>query len=140
MAAMNVHDEHDDLTNDLSDDGDVSMYRARAASKLDQIIQQVRMALAEQGIHTPVFLLVPNSGNAIMTFGTITDPPDDQLGRVGEIVASIVAQSCGLIRVRRREVVCADTNSITDHQPLQGPAGCSTPSPTPVLQRTGADR
>jgi hypothetical protein len=107
-------DEHDQLT-DADDDvpeestDDEVDYRERAAAKLDQIAQQVKQALIDADIDLGIFFVIPSSGPVILTFGTITDPPDDQWHRAGEIVGSIVAQSIGLIRVRRREVTCVTT-------------------------------
>jgi hypothetical protein len=103
---------------DQTDDDDVMAHRERAKAELDQIAQQVRLALAELGIDIPLFFIVPNSGDAIVTFGTITDPPDTEWSRVGEVVGSIVAQSCGLRGTRRREVVCAGTHDKESHDAI----------------------
>jgi hypothetical protein len=88
-----------------ADDDDMTAHRERAKAELDQIAQRAR-----QAIDIPLFFLLPNSGDAILIFGTPGDPPDDQWDRVGEIVASIVAQACGLHGTRRREVACAGTH------------------------------
>lgn len=140
---MDINDALDDLT----DDDAVIAHRARAKAELDQIAQHVRQALTEQGIDVPVFFIMPRSGDSVLTFGTITDPPDDEWSRIGEIVSSIVRQVVGLDRVRCREVMCATTHSVADHQPQASsapptePSGCcSTPSLTPALQHTGAER
>ena len=139
---MDAHDERDNLT----DDGNVAAHRARAKAELNQIARQAKQALADHGIDLGLFFLIPNSGDAIITYGTPGDPPDDEWNRVREVVSSIVRQSVGLDRVRCREVMCATTHSVADHQPQASvqpiePSGCrSTPSPTPALQNVGADR
>lgn len=126
---METHDALDDLT----DDERVAARRERVTAMLPEIAQQIREALAEQGIDTPLFFIVPHSGDAIITFGTSGDPSGDEWDRVGEIVGSIVAQSIGLDRVRRREVICATTH---DHQP----SGASVSrTPMPALQHSGAE-
>jgi hypothetical protein len=141
MAAMETQ-EPDDLT----DCEDVADRRARAEAMLGQIARDAKEALADQGIDIDLFLLAPNSGEAILIYGTAGNPPDDEWNRVGEIVGSIVAQSIGLDRVQSRPVTCAATASIADHQPTESPAQPSEPSgcrrapvPAPALQHV-ADR
>ena len=140
---MDAHDERDDLT----DDDEVTAHRARAKDLLNEIARQAKRALHDAGIDLDLFFMIPNSGDAIITYGTPGDPPDDEWNRVREVVSSVVRQAVGLDRVRCREVVCATTDSVGDHQPIQSslqpiePSGCrSTPSPTPALQNAGADR
>jgi hypothetical protein len=114
MDTNGVNDEHDELT-DADDDvpeestDDEVDYRERAAAEIDQIARLTKQALIDADIDLGIFFVIPSSGPVILTFGTITDPPDDQWHRAGEIVGSIVAQSIGLIRVRRREVTCVTT-------------------------------
>jgi hypothetical protein len=142
MAAMDVPDEHDDLTDD-----DVVAHRAQAAAKLDQIVQQTKWALKEHGIDLDLFFVIPRSGDSIITFGTVSDPPDELWGQVSAVVSSIVGRAVGLDRVRCREVMCIATDSVADHQPPRSPAqsdepsGCwSAPLPRASLQPAGADR
>jgi hypothetical protein len=103
-------------TQEFDDDNGVMAHRVRASAMLNQITRQAKQALTEQSIDMDLFFLIPNSGAALLTFGTITDPPDDLWDRVGEIVSSVVRQSVGLERTRCRPVVCATTESATDHQ------------------------
>jgi hypothetical protein len=120
---MSAHDERDDLTDD------VVAYRERATAMLPEIAQQVRGALAEEGLDVSVFFLVPHSGDAVITFGTSGDPSDDEWGRVADVVASVVRQSIALARTRCREVMCATTDEVADHprpleiSPVDGTAG-----------------
>lgn len=94
------------------DDEDVAARRVRARNLLTPITQEVKQALSEVGIEIDVFLMIPASGDAIVTFGTVTDPPDELWIRVEEIVCSIVRKAVGLECVRCREVVCASTAEI----------------------------
>jgi hypothetical protein len=50
---------------------------------LDQIVQRARQALDEQGIDLDLFVMVPSSGGAIITYGTTGDPGDELWNRVG---------------------------------------------------------
>jgi hypothetical protein len=115
---MDIQNECDAPT----DDDDVTAQRARARSLLSQIAEQAKQALSERSIDTTLFFIVPNSGDAVLTFGTPGDPPDAEWERTGEIVASVVAGLIGLRGTRRREVTCATTSEV----------GASQSSPTPV--------
>ena len=90
-----------------ADDDDLTTHRARAASVLDQIARDAKEALTDQGID--LFFLVPNSGQAILIYGTPGDPDDASWERVGQVVAAIVGKLIGLRGTRRREVRCATT-------------------------------
>jgi len=54
----------------MSDDAVVAQ-RARAAAKLDQITRRAKTALVDAGIDLELFLMVPRSDNAILTYGTL---------------------------------------------------------------------
>src|SRR5690242_2890645 len=105
VATMDIHDERDDLT----DEDDVAAHRAKAKTELNQIVEQVREALTEQAIDTPLFFLIPNTGDSILAFGTPGDPDDHLWNRVGDVVSRVVCQTVGLDRVRCRPVACATT-------------------------------
>jgi hypothetical protein len=94
---------------DWTDSNAVIAHRARARSLLPQIMEQVKQSLDEAGIGLDVFVMIPSSGDAVATFGTVIDPPDAVWGRVGDIVCSIVGKAVGLGRVSRRELACATT-------------------------------
>jgi hypothetical protein len=106
VTTMDIYDEQDDL----ADDDDVTVHRAKAQEEIDRIAQQVRQALTEQGIDIPLFFLIPNSGDSILAFGTPGDPDDHLWNRVGEIVSGIVRRTVGLDRTRCRPIVCATTS------------------------------
>jgi hypothetical protein len=111
---------------DFDGDDRLITQRALVRSKLDQITEQVKAARDQQGISVPVFFIVPSSGDAIIAFGTVADPPDDEWGRVNEIVSGIMAEAIGLDRLATREVACA----ATDQQ--ISPADQDAPIPVPV--------
>jgi hypothetical protein len=94
---------------DLADRDAVVIHRARAKEMLNQITQQAKQALVDAGIDMPLFFMIPNSGDSILTFGTLGDPDDGLWSRVGEIVVAIVQQSAGLDRTRCQPVTCATT-------------------------------
>jgi hypothetical protein len=96
-----------------NDDG-VRAYRARARNLLPQITQEVKSALDEASIEIDVFMVIPTTGDAICTFGTAIDPPDEVWGKVGEIVCSVFQRVIGLGRVRCRPLACATTADLSD--------------------------
>ena len=104
---------------DLTDDDDLTVYRARARTELDQIVTAAKQTLAEHGIDITVFFLVQSSG-PILTFGTMADPSDDQWEQVSEIVLSIVREVTGLDGVWSRQVMCASTDAVAgnEHSPM----------------------
>ena len=69
----------------------------------------MKQALQEAAIEIDVFLMIPATGDAIATFGTLADPPDELWTRIGEIVCSIVRRAVGLDRVCSRPLSCATT-------------------------------
>lgn len=94
-----------------TDDDDVTAHREGAKAELDQIARETRLALADQCIDLDLFFLAPNSGDAVLIFGTPGGPDDASWERVGEVVAAIVAQSIGLERPQCRSLRCATTHA-----------------------------
>ena len=75
---------------ELSDDDRVEREREIIRENLDNIALDVGAKLREAGLNVPVFLTVPNSGNALATMATPADPQDDLLSRVEGIVVEAV--------------------------------------------------
>ena len=86
--------------------------RERAREKLDDIKSRVKAALTAHGISYPVFLLIPNSGDALVTIGSITepDPPDDEWDFISETVQAVLSDVTGIQNFQRHEVACASTH------------------------------
>ena len=102
--------------NDLTEDGDVlRTYRARARRELDEIARQAKQALAEHKIDLDVFFLVPNSGEAIVTYGTHNNPDDATWERVGDIVSDVLRQVVGMEGTRHASVMCSTTTDVVAH-------------------------
>ena len=94
---------------DLTDDDDLSVYRDRTKTMLDQVARLTKQTLAEHTIDLDVFFLVPNTGEAIIMFGTPTDPDDATWERVGNVVSSALQQVAGVNNTRCRPVLCSTT-------------------------------
>ena len=74
---------------------------------LNEIAAQLNSALIAAGIACPVYICVPSSGDALVTFATPLDPTDDEWDRVSQIVCQIVSEKTGITRLRSRGLVCA---------------------------------
>ena len=109
---------------DLTEEGDEVMdYRDKTRAELDRIARQTKHALAEHGIDDlTVFFLVQSSG-PILTFGTMSDPSENQWEQVSEIVLSIVREVTGVDGVWSRQIVCASTDPVAgnEHSPMPIP-------------------
>jgi hypothetical protein len=97
---------------DPTDEDNVPACRERAATELNQIAQEARRVLADHGITTRVFFVVPNSGRAVLMFGTPDNLGDTLWNRVGEIVSAVVRQTVGLDRTRCQELACATADDL----------------------------
>jgi hypothetical protein len=129
---MYTNEELDDL---IEDGDEVTDHRARARAELDQIARLAKQALAEQKIALDLFFLVPNSGQAILMFGTPADPDDELWEQVDEIVSAIVREVVGTDGTTCRQVTCSTTTDAVagnEHSPM--------PIHTQSVQLTGADQ
>jgi hypothetical protein len=115
------------------DDDRVTAYRARLKGMLNEVAQEVKLALAEKNIDIPVFFLIGHSGQSILSFGTVLDPDDASWSQVAGIVAGIVGKSIGITGVRCVEMHCATTDTLADRQP-QASSICQ---PAPTLEAGG---
>ena len=112
--------DDDDLTTDdaaMLDEAtdDARGYRERATSRLQDIAQQTRQALADAGIDLHIFFTIPSSGHSILTFGTVADPDDLEWQTISAIVSAVVRRSIGLDRSRCRSLACAATHDQESH-------------------------
>jgi hypothetical protein len=74
---------------------------------LNEIAAQLNSALIAAGIACPVYICVPTSGEALVTFATPLDPSDDEWNRVSQIACQIMSEKTRIARLRSRGLVCA---------------------------------
>src|SRR6478609_8944046 len=91
------------------DNTGVAAHRDRARAMLGEITQEVRRALREADIGVDVFFVVPTSGDAVCTFGSVIDPSEEEWATASETVCSVVRNAVGLTGVWCRELTCATT-------------------------------
>ena len=78
---------------------------------LGEIVGEVGNRLREAGLNCPVFLTVPNSGDAIVMMATPLDPSDADWSHVGDIVRTTVSERLNGLRLRNREMICGAANA-----------------------------
>lgn len=86
---------------------DIDTRRETIRQSLDTIANDVGMALWDAGLRFPVYMTVPNSGDALATFATPLDPSDDDWAAASGIVTRIVSKILGDIPLRNRHQECA---------------------------------
>ena len=79
---------------DLADNDDATTYSERAKAMLDRIAAQAKQALSQRGVELDLFFLTPSS-HSVVTFGTMSDPPEQLWEEVSAVVSSIVQQEVG---------------------------------------------
>jgi hypothetical protein len=106
-----------DITN-LSDDEEFgSAVEASIAEKRELIRQllpglasEVSMLMRDAGLTFPIFLCIPNSGNALLTMATPLDPSESEWTEATAIACATVARVLGGIKICGRPLECAMAN------------------------------
>ena len=88
-------------------DNDIDARRGIIRQSLDAIANDVGMALRDAGLRFPVYLTLPNSGDALATFATPLDPSDKDWLQASTIVSRIVSKTLGDLPLRSRPQKCA---------------------------------
>jgi hypothetical protein len=78
---------------------------------LNEITTDLETELRKTGLHYPVYLIAPNSGNVFATIATPVDPPDEDWSRMVEILCRIMGKRLGGIRLCSRPLLCAGINT-----------------------------
>jgi len=81
--------------------------RDRLRMSIDVIAAEVTAALRDADLTTPVFLTVPSSGSALLTFATPDNPADDTWELVSKIICGIAGNAIGVTGLIGRSLVCA---------------------------------
>jgi hypothetical protein len=96
---------------DMSADDHTEKKREVIRDGLSEIVLEVGNRLREAGLNCPVFLTVPNSGDAIILMATHLDPHDEDWSRVGEIVRTTVSERLNGLRLQVRDMICGAANA-----------------------------
>jgi hypothetical protein len=96
---------------ELSNDDEIDAQRSIIRQSLDEIANDVGMAMRDSRMDFPLGLTVPNSGYAIVTMLTPVDPSEEDWLHATDIVCQIVAERLGGMRLRHRPLPCAMANA-----------------------------
>ena len=104
---MNTTDDQLEPT----DDDELETQRSIIRQSLDEIAEELGVAMRAANLHYPIGLTVPISGEALVTMVTPVDPSDDDWSHATAIVRQIVSRRLGGIRLRSRPLTCAMANA-----------------------------
>jgi hypothetical protein len=96
---------------DMTADDSIEAKREIIRQSLNKISIEISEGLREEDIIYPVYLVVPGSGDAIVSMMTPLDPSDEDWFRIGDIVREIIAECLDGIRLRSVEMRCAMVNA-----------------------------
>jgi hypothetical protein len=74
---------------------------------LNEITNDIGMALRDAGLDLPIFIAVRQEGEGMATIATPADPSDDDWQRASTIACQIISEKIGCGKLRRRELACA---------------------------------
>ena len=101
--------EHED---DPSTDDTLDAQRDIIRQSINEIANDIGMAMRDVGLTFPVYITVRNSGDALVTIATPLDPSDaDWQQRIRAIVCRTLEERVGCGRLRGRELACAIANA-----------------------------
>ena len=78
---------------------------------LNEITNDIGMAMRDVGLTFPLYITVRNSGDALVTIATPLDPSDTDWQRASAIVCRTLEERVGCERLRGRELACAIANA-----------------------------
>jgi hypothetical protein len=95
---------------DTSTSDDTEDKREIIRGCLSEIVVEVGNRLREAGLSCPIFLTVPNSGDAVAMMATPLDPSDADWARVGDIVRTTISERLNGLRLQNRDMICGAAN------------------------------
>jgi len=93
--------------NELPPEDRLESQRETLRQSLNKITAEFNSALVAAGLAYPIYICVPTSGNALLTFACPLDPDDDEWARVTGIALEIVGKKIGTTQLQTRELACA---------------------------------
>ena len=78
---------------------------------INEIANDVGMAMRDVGLTFPVYITVRNSGDALVTIATPLDPTDTDWQQASAIVCRTLEERVGCDRLRGQELACAIANA-----------------------------
>ena len=100
--------EHDDGS---STDDKLDAQRDIIRQSINEIANDIGMAMRDVGLTFPLYITVRNSGDALVTIATSLDPSDTDWQRASTIVCRTLEERVGCGRLGGRELACAVANA-----------------------------
>ena len=85
--------------------------REKIGKSLDEIANDIGMALRDAGLTFPIYIAVTNSGDALATIATPLNPSDQDWEQARTIINGIIEKKLGCGKLRARELTCAVANT-----------------------------
>jgi hypothetical protein len=89
------------------DEGHYGKHRQTVTACLPDIAREVAAAQVAAAISVPVFLFIPSSGRAVVSFMTPDDPDDGVWAEITGIIRNIVAEKIGMDWLHSQPLACA---------------------------------
>jgi hypothetical protein len=110
----NTEDTMMDTENDQDDtqfDDRLESQRETIRQSLDDIANDIGMAMRDVGLKFSVYITVRNSGDSLATIATPSDESDVDWSRASAIVRQVIGKRIGSDRLCERDLPCAVANS-----------------------------
>ncbi len=102
---MNRDNEHHEIDNRPDAQRDI------IRQSLNEIVNDIGLAMRDVGLTFPVYITVRNSGDALVTIVTPLDPSDADWQQATAIVCRTLEERVGCDRLRGQELACAIANA-----------------------------
>jgi hypothetical protein len=102
---MDTDSEHHETDDRLNAQRDI------VRQSLNEIANDIGMAMRDVGLTFPVYMTVRNSGDALVTIASPLDPSDEQWQQASAIVRRTLEERVRCGHLRGRELACAIANA-----------------------------
>ena len=90
---------------------DLDAQRAILTKSIDDIADEIGMALRDANLRFPVYITVPSSGDALASIATPLDPSNDDWERATAIASEVIGRWLGVEKLHSRALVYAVANA-----------------------------
>jgi hypothetical protein len=104
---MDISDDFDTP----SEDDTLHAQRDIIRESLNEIADDIGMAMRDEGLHFPVYITVRNSGDSLATIATPLDPSDDDWSRAAAIICEVIEKKIDSGKLTSRALPCAVANA-----------------------------
>jgi hypothetical protein len=114
-ATKYLHTQEDSILHvtdqQIDRDDSLDAQRDIIRQSLNDITNDIGIAMRDSGLTFPVYITVRNSGDALVTIASPLDPSDEQWQQASAIVCRTLEERVGCGRLQGRELACAIANA-----------------------------